>query len=189
MKLIKKMNGYKLYQKEVNGKFLVEVPSDQNYILKVYPDEFQYIPLTYFLANGVQAVVFHMLKKSGTKSNVELLLNRTHIMSSEHSVVYEHTVHYKGMIQLTIEDDLRSDLIPLSIIADRDGFFMSIQSGAIDTADEMLYTIRDICSSVIFHYDTPRITIHTHEPSSTFYYAACCLTAVVMFGKYIKILN
>ena len=61
MKLIKKMNGYKLYQKEVNGKFLVEVPSDQNYILKVYPDEFQYIPLTYFLANGVQAVVFHML--------------------------------------------------------------------------------------------------------------------------------
>jgi len=189
MKLIKTLSNYKLYQQTTSLELFVEVPSDQNHLLGIHKEGVKYLPLKHFLNNGVIAALFQVLKKSGIKSNVDLVLNRTHIMSNTYSVVYSHTVHYKGMIQLTIEADLCIDLIPISIIADHDGFFISISSSAIHTSDEMLYTKEDICSSVIFHEDIPRIIIHTYEPDSTFYYAACCLKAVVFFGKYIQSLN
>lgn len=190
LKQVGRHQHYLLFQDILTKEYFVKAPSDHNHLLRIYPQHLEVIPLTEFLRCGIMSIIRNVLKTAEINSDWTLIFKCPIILQESDCTLFEHTIFYKGYVQLTILKDGVSELLPLKIHCSRDGFFFAIETEAIQTETGTFYfSDRNRISTANCNYKTPIILTFANNPNQFYSYAADCLGTIVYFAKRVKTIS
>lgn len=189
-KIVSVIEGYCLYQHLLTKQLFVSVPTDHNDRLRIYDNSvFYFIELSMFIRAGTKSCIYEIINTSKLIVDFDLFYKSKFTLNTNKSLVTEHSTYLYGFSELTIEKDNETGQALTKIISDKDGNSFTIESNYIHGGSNQIGHPPGYLACGMYEQDKYRITVNAFEPSSTFYYAATCLSAVVYFAKKVRNIN